>query len=362
MLREVSCMRSSKMIKRFFKVIAVSLVFVLVQSAAAFALEPVMYGHWVKHDLKEQADIIDTVYLGTSKVYSSLDPKVIDAELGSYSLNCGTASQTVKGSYYYLRQLMTQASIKQVIYDLSCYQFSEAKPEDQDTLAHRMIILDRITDPIVRAQYIAGCFDIDELVNVFFPAYFYKNNTYSIIPTVKMKLSDTYRNYGYYESAENAHYDERGFIVMDRVATEQELVDNLDLNDYSNTFDKESIEYFDKMVQLCKDNDIELFLISIPVTELLMKKTGNYDIYHNLFVSLAQKNNLKYYDFNFYKRRAAELKDTDYFENVHLNYGGAEKVSKWIGEVLSESKNGSDLSEDFYTSRTEVLQAIDASK
>lgn len=354
-------MRNSKNIKRFFKIVAVVLVFVLVQSAAAFALEPVMYGHWVKHDLKEHADKIDTIFLGTSKVYSSLNPKVVDAELGSYSLNCGTASQTVKGSYYYLRQLMTQANIKQVVYDLSCYQFSEAKPEDQDTLSHRMIILDRITDPIVRAQYIAGCFDIDEVANAFFPAYYYKNNSDSIIPTVKMKLSDTYRNYGHYESTENTCYGERGFIAVDRVATQQELVENLDLNDYSDTFDKESIEYFDKMVQLCKENNIELFLISIPVTELLMKKTENYDIYHDLFASLAEKNGLKYYDFNFYKRRAVELKKTDYFENVHLNNGGAEKVSRWVGEVLSESKSGKDLSKDFYTSRNEVLQAISAS-
>lgn len=355
-------MHNSKNLKRFFKLIAVLLVFVLVQYAATFALEPVMYGHWVKHDTKENADKIDTVFLGTSKVYSSLDPKTVDAELGSYSLNCGTASQTVKGTYYYLRQLMTQVNVKQVIYDMSCYQFSADKPEDQDTLSHRMIILDRITNPIVRAQYIASSFEIDELVNAIFPAFYYKNNSDSIIPTVRMKLSDTYRNYGYYESTENTHYSERGFISVDRIATEQELVENLELNDYSNTFDEEALKYFDMLVKLCKDNNIELFLVSIPITELLMKKTENYDIYHDLFVSLAQKNNLKYYDFNFYKYRATELKETDYFENVHLNYAGAEKVSKWVGKVLENSKNGKDISNDFYSSRGETLQAIASSE
>ena len=355
-------MRNSKNIKRLFKVVAVLLVFILVQQIAVFALEPVMYGHWVKHDTKKYADKIDTVYLGTSKVYSSLDPKIIDAEFGSYSLNCGTASQTVKGSYFYLRQLITQVNVKQVIYDMSCYQFTSLKDENENTLAHRMIILDRITNPIVRTQYIAESFDLDELVNAIFPAYLYKKNSDSIIPTVKMKMSDAYRNYGYYESAESTHYGERGFIVMNRTATKQELVDDLNFNNYSDTFDEDAIKYFYEIVKLCKENKIKLFLVSVPFTGLLMEKMDNYDIYHDLFLSLAQKENLDYYDFNYFKRRAVELKDTDFFENVHLNYGGAEKVSQWIGAVLEKSRNGEDVSNEFYSSRSEVLQAINQSK
>ena len=136
---------------------------------------------------------------------------------------------------------------------------------------------------------------------------------------------------------ERAKYGNGLIKGMDLVATVKPYNDD---NKYmSKDHSKEKIGekctiYLEKMVKLCKDNNIKLLLIEIPSAESWSKdlsdKTQEFANENNLeFIDM----NLNYKDFGFdWKTDSADAGD-------HLNVYGAEKVSKYLGKIIQEKYN-----------------------
>ena len=91
-----------------------------------------------------------------------------------------------------------------------------------------------------------------------------------------------------------------------------------------------TLEYFNKIVELCKDNDIELALLTVP--------TGygwNWSK-HNAITQLAEENGLSYIDYN---AQINEVEDFDWYKDskdggIHLNKTGSSKVTNAYEKVL----------------------------
>ena len=98
------------------------------------------------------------------------------------------------------------------------------------------------------------------------------------------------------------------------------------------TFGKNSYYYLDKMVQLCKENDVELVLIKAPSLSPVW-----WDEWDAQIESYAQENSLRYYNFLEHQEEIGIdwNKDT-YDTGLHLNVYGAEKMSRYFGKILSE--------------------------
>ena len=61
------------------------------------------YSRAMLQELYADAGKIDTLFLGSSHCYRSVDPDAVDAALGTYSFNAGSSQQLPDGSYYMLR-------------------------------------------------------------------------------------------------------------------------------------------------------------------------------------------------------------------------------------------------------------------
>jgi hypothetical protein len=93
---------------------------------------------------------------------------------------------------------------------------------------------------------------------------------------------------------------------------------------------EENLEAFDKIVELCKKNNIKLVLMSLPT-----QKTWNYDR-HNTVKKYAEEKNVDFIDINLEDIGLDWSVDTR-DKGSHVNSYGSKKVSKFIGKYLTDT-------------------------
>ena len=90
-----------------------------------------------------------------------------------------------------------------------------------------------------------------------------------------------------------------------------------------------SLYYLEKIIKLCKDNNINVFLIRSPYHHKSPIIQNEYN--------LQMLKNLKFIDIEFLDFKDFPLKNSEFGDLNHLNYKGAIIFSKWFNAIL---KNG----------------------
>ena len=124
-----------------------------------------------------------------------------------------------------------------------------------------------------------------------------------------------------------------GYYMRVDVKAATDVPEGRPLADYQ--FGDNAYYYLDKLTKLCKDNDVKLVLVKAPTLYPYW-----YDEWDKQIVDYANENNLTYINF---LEAQDEIgldwsKDT-YDGGLHLNLAGAEKLSKYFGEILSKDMN-----------------------
>ena len=120
--------------------------------------------------------------------------------------------------------------------------------------------------------------------------------------------------------------------------------------DNGEPFSDLAYEYLDKIRTLCADNDIQLILIKAPSLSPQW-----YDSQEAQVVEYAEKYDLPY--INFYKlfdETGIDYETDTYDGGLHMNYSGAQKLSEWLGQKLSE-----DYGLEDHRSDTELSKVYD---
>ena len=238
--------------------------------------------------LAEPADTIQVVMVGDSECALAFAPNVIEEHSGIRSYNCGTTGQYLYESYRYLRQAFEGQSPKVVILETNTiYQECELK----NYLFSKVEIL----VPLMRYH--------DR----------WKDMRVEDFGPVEYTWTDDLKGYMYYtdvEPAPNPEYmipaaDVRGIARWNRQC----------LKDIQN---------------LCQENGAQLILISSPSA-----KNWSYPN-HNGIAALAAEMGLTYVDMNLMNDQLqidwqVDTKDA----GDHMNWDGAQKVSKWLAGYLS---------------------------
>lgn len=92
-------------------------------------------------------------------------------------------------------------------------------------------------------------------------------------------------------------------------------------------------EYFYRIVELCKQNDITLIMVKTPTTDEYIGK-------YNALKLIANEQGLDFYDFN--EKGVYEQLDfiyaLDMNDDAHCNISGAAKLTNFMGEYLAGEK------------------------
>ena len=275
----------------------------------------------------------DDLFVGTSHGKAGINPEVVDKITGEKSLNLCLGGEEVQDSYYIIKETCRVNKPKKIIYELDPgYWVTSATlgPEYRT-------VFDEFPMSEVKAEYY-----LDKIWNVdfrttLFPWYLYRKGIKGAATRFCSKFSREYRNYDdmfYNQPAQS--YTEQGQIRIHR-SDAPKTETNLILWD-ENQLKPDAVKSFEKIMKLCKENNIKLTVITTPVPqEILEKYHDNFESANKFFTSFMEKKEITYYNYNY-----QEILEFDRSLNGFSDYEGhmyeeqSDVFSEEIGKVVRD--------------------------
>lgn len=249
---------------------------------------------------KEKEDTIDAIFVGDSESYTTAIPPQIWQEKGFTSYACGQAGQRAQETYSMLKRAFKKQSPKVVVIETNLmFRYENLATEVKKTLS--------------------------ESANYYFPIFRYH---------------DMWKKFPFKNSGE-AKPDFKGFEI--RAGVDAYTGDAAYMKETEET---EEIHryvkgYLDAVIDLCRENGAEVFFYSAP-----SPKNYNYKR-HNAIQKFADQKGVPYLDLNL---KTEEL-GIDWSQDTmdkgdHLNLYGAQKVTKYMADLLAEQYEFTDHRND----------------
>lgn len=246
----------------------------------------------------EKENTIDVLVLGDSEAYTSISPLKLWKKHGFTTYVCGQSSQKIQEAYYMLKTALKTQSPKLVILETNMFFRYEGLVKSVET-------------------------SVTEAAGYYIPLIKYHN--------LWKKMAD---------GSEKAVKDYKGFIIRD-------AVDSYEGGEYMKETEKRAEIpeynrwYINAILNLCKENKIDVLLYSAPSPKNCNMKR------HNAVSDCAEEKGIPYLDLN---KKTAELginwKTDSLDKGDHLNLSGACKVTEYLGKYLKENYNLPDKRED----------------
>lgn len=311
---------------------------------------------YAMHELYEQEEI-ETLFLGSSHVFCGYDPRILDEISGENTYLAATPVQKVDGSYYLLKEALKNNQIKKVYLDMFYLQYRDI-PAERGSIQMQWIycITDNMKNNWNRIEFLLNASDCENYIEGFLPSARYGNyllDRKRIERVIKSKRSSEYINY---ENVPSAFY--KGAYVIPGGVGNPEMIADLDnLEVAENIISEYSLKYLNKIVELCKEEEIELVLVTTPFTDFYVQALGNYNTFYAYMKEYAKTNAIEYCDFNLCRPELLVMEKDDFVDYHHLSGKGAVKYSTVFAEMMA-SYDKMERQELFYDSVQEKMDDL----
>lgn len=281
---------------------------------------------------KQDKNTIDVLYVGDSNVYTGVSPLEIYNNIGVTGFSASTPQQDIIGSYYLVKEFFKKQNPSVVMLETGEFftlreYFTELGMRSEiDYMNSGFDKIGILNDETLK-------FSFSEKISYLFPVIRfhdrYQKLTEFDIRKLVQKAEISYKGYLYDTKTEKYKYKlKNNYKDYKKYEEEHKSSDlkNIDLKipDYVN-------EKIDLLVQLCKENNSELIIITMPTTD--ERAIEKYEI----FKEFAKEKELKYVNFNFEVDEPINWETDTQDKGTHLNIRGAEKVGRYISKYLSEN-------------------------
>ena len=302
---------------------------------------------------------IDLLFLGTSHAYRSFDPAIFDEALGVDSYNFGTSMQTISTSYYILKEVLKTNHPQQVVFELTYSCFNE-----KEHLPLKSVIVSQYMRPSVnKLDYLLHEYEFEDIFYGLIPAYCFRENMEpeTLAENLKNKSTAAFKNYHpSITKSETEWMESKGFVYTDKELSIYHMGKRKPEAWDESQLSSKYLDYLDRIIALCKEENVELIFVTAPSPEATLLELGNYDAVCRYLDALAEKNNITYYNFNLVLPEIMKLTNFDFYDSHHVNGEGGRKVSTVLAEILDESRRGEYEAERyFFSSWEEKKQSID---
>ena len=267
----------------------------------------------------------DVWFAGSSRMKNGVYPMLLWKEYGITSYNIGAHAACIPETYWFIKNLLDYKKPKVIVVDT--YTIGLNRKYSTPEFMHKW--MDAIPFSMTKLQAIWDLIDDkakDEEIANGEAEESSKGTVLEFIWSLCKYHSSwgeiTSDSFVYDKSPEKGAEMRLGVFPKDKV---NEYTDNI-ISDDSTGF-----EYLGKIVELCKEEDIQLVLVNLPMSR------SEYDWeYSNAVKYFAIENNVPYIEF---MDESVDVVDfsTDFFDEVHLNPQGAEVVSRYLGDYLIEN-------------------------
>ena len=258
-------------------------------------------------------DSVDIVFVGSSHQFCSISPEILYDEYGIESFMLATSAQTVPMSYYAAMEAIELQNPEMIVFEVS-YCANDFRTVS-DEMSH--CFFDGM--PECKAKYLA----IEDLIEEEKqPDYYVLLGTYHS-RWKEITKSDFYMT----------QFTDRGGVYYENVMNNPPLM--VIPKEESEPIPEEMEKYLDKMVALCKENDVELVLYTAPFNVLYeadeeTERMARRQRMFNYIGEYAKENELRYYNLFYELPQLALSGEEDWMDRQHLNCCGQEKLTRYM--------------------------------
>lgn len=271
-----------------------------------------------------EKNTVDVLFLGSSHAASSFIPQELYNNYGITSYNLGCEQQNLITSYYWLKEALRFQQPKAVVLDchfLFPYNVEEALNSAESCTRKA---LDYMKWSSVKREAVKTICALDEKQSIM--SYYFPNVRYH---TRWKGLEEN--DFSYAKRAQ--HFELKGYAPLSYFGG-QENFSPLEVNASQKEGEMVSLmqQYLEKITALCEQEGISLVLVKIPAIQQTIAR------YHSI-EKYAKSHNILFFDFN-EKSLFEEINyhfHQDNQDNEHGNLWGAQKITNYVGAVLSEN-------------------------
>lgn len=277
----------------------------------------------------------DVILVGDCEVYENFSPITLYEKYGITSYIRGSAQQMIWQSYYLMEETLKYEKPKAIIFNVLSmkYDTPQSTGDASQREAYNRMTLDGMRWSASKWNSIKASLTEEEkekeaVFSYIFPLLRYHDRWSSL-----EKQDFTYL-------FSKKQLSDNGYLMQTGVKPFASEYKEPRPRDF--TFGENSYKYLDMMVNLCKENDVELILIKAPSLSPVW-----WDKWDEQMVEYANKHGLAYYNLLEVADEVGINWQTDTYDaGLHLNVYGAEKLSSYFGKILSEKHNIPDRRND----------------
>ncbi len=345
----------SKTFEKVISAVFLIILFVAADRVLTYMLEPMTRADYFLHDMKEMkanGNAPDMIIVGNSRSVYGFDPLIFEEELGLENVyNASVVGQQISSKYYIAEEMINAFHPKIVLFDTewqSLIEFGDSRTQA------KLLGLDRLTG-LTRIRYIFDAFNFGEMIYALCKPYRFRDNLFregAVAGNLKLKnwLRDT-------DYSENYYGTIKGYDKGDVCVTEPFRVGSFGTYDETLLSEK-SRQYLDRIVKLCRDKGISLFLVTPPVSTMMQLNIGNYEEANKYYKDYAAQNGVSYHNLNMLRDRDEIFNDSLFYHEGHLCEPGAAAASHIYAGIIRDELAGIDTSGRFYSSMDEMKADI----
>ncbi len=257
----------------------------------------------------------DVIFIGDCEVYENFSPIELWEKYGINSYIRGSAQQLIWQSYYLLEETLKYEKPKVVVFNVLSMKYDQPQKE-----AYNRMTLDgmKMSSPKLNSIK-ASMLEDEKLIEYLFPLLRYHSRWSEL----------TKEDFQYLFQKDKLFHS--GYYMRVDVKPATNTPKGKKLPNYQ--FGENSYYYLDRMVELCKKNNIELVLIKAPSLYPYW-----YDEWEVQMEEYSQKHGLKYINFlELTDEAGIDFNKDTYDAGLHLNVTGAEKLADYFGKILVDN-------------------------
>lgn len=308
---------NKKILRIMATVIAIIVPFVLLQQLLMPKyMSGVIEGAFIAEYYEENHDH-DVLFIGDCEVYENFVPAVLWEEYGINSYIRGSAQQLIWQSYYLLEDSLKYETPDVVIFNVLSMQYGEPQKETYNRMS-----IDGMEWSLSKINNInASMLEEESFLDYLFPIFRYHSRWNDI----------GYEDIEYLFDKDTVTFN--GYYMRNDIKPVGYIPEGNKLADYN--FSDNAYDYLDKIVALCKQNDIELLLVKAPSLYPYW-----YDEWDMQMETYADENELLYINYlDLIDETELDFSTDTYDAGLHLNLSGATKITMHIGDFLTENYN-----------------------
>lgn len=320
--------------KPIVRIIAFVLIFILLDNVIGTGLKCLMYAD--KPDMnslmwsdfyQQKKNSIDVMFVGSSHARFAFNTAEFDKALEQKTFNLSSSDQTPVVGYYALQEALKYQKPKVVVYEAYWRKFGT---EDNTTPAY--FVYDYIKDVRTKAGLLASLYG-DKAFDPFLEealskTYKYRDNFLPIMKSLA-KGQVSVNPYCFSQTVskpiayEDFQYAGDGYFSSVKVVSSDTLYNKNSFKTATFSWNDKQLDYFQKTLQLCKDNHIKVLVVTAPLPRQSIDDTKEYVSYSEKITKICKENGLEYLDYNLLNQSGTLFSDRDFMDTNHLNSRGA---------------------------------------